>query len=776
MEQSQSGKIRYTVKYFSSAPASVLARHPFHTFSQDEPPLELQRAHQEDGANPIVEIITEVDALNSDGIGTSLRDAANIRATHMIIHSETLSQMIRDVVKFYPGQNLTGTSLVIHEPYACLMHHMSDLEHLIAFDRDPTELEHVQALLEFLRPRYQQQYVPAEERSSAAQPTVRFDDLWATMKPGSLAYTDWDGHRIGCVIGKSIRLPPKPSYDLPERWSVDFWFLQVHWPSDQIGCVSHTAVIDQFDGEKPTTSLPIYPAEFLDVTDQGKTKRRFTDRSRKVCEILWGESMYMEYDGECMDHDKQSYTGRIIVGGSYGIEELYPKHNWKFGWVPPNEVMKKDADVPLSEIELMVNPKRDHREILTVDHLFILSPCLSAFRLSNNDWVPITVENIRHLPEHHNFPSPIISTRNLEVITALVGSQDCEDGRRPLLSKKQGNGVIILLHGPPGVGKSYTLEYVSLTSGRPLLTLGTNDLGTSHDKLQTTLLRWFSLAFTRALGLFEGTLFLTVSRIDTIDEGVHSRLSLSVFLPPLSIPARGRIWSNLERRLNSEGTLLHRSATRFLHSPEARAVDFNGHEINHCFKVAIALATAQAKRSEGNVVIVKDSHFKEAMNVEHEFRQYMRSLSGYSIDKLTKRDKLRNDSFLQEREYPSLSDSDSSISAPEDEEAEDIPISIPREQVKSLLETSQRSVTLNSDSDLCIPDLNRAGWDAFRAAGAKELFRKTKFYAIDVLEGEPLIKLHIDNQKRRKRQNLTQKGARQAHLSLARQRYLRESE
>ncbi len=225
---------------------------------------------------------------------------------------------------------------------------------------------------------------------------------------------------------------------------------------------------------------------------------------------------------------------------------------------------------------------------------------------------------------------------------------------------------------------------------------------------------------------------------------------------------------------------MHRSATRFLHSSEARAVDLNGHEIDHCFKVAIALATAQAKRSEGNVVIVKDSHFKEAMNVEHEFRQYMRSLSGYSIDKLTKRDKLRNDSFLQEREYPSLSDSDSSISAHEDEEAEgddseisssvsipkeqakrssaDIPISIPKEQAKSLLETSQRSVTLNSDSDLCIPDLNRAGWDAFRAAGAKELFRKTKFYAIDVLEGEPLIKLHIDNQKRRKRQNLTQKG------------------
>lgn len=48
--------------------------------------------------------------------------------------------------------------------------------------------------------------------------------------------------------------------------------------------------------------------------------------------------------------------------------------------------MKKDPDLPLSEVELMVNPKTDHRDVLTVDHFFILSPCMSAFRLSSNDW------------------------------------------------------------------------------------------------------------------------------------------------------------------------------------------------------------------------------------------------------------------------------------------------------------------------------------------------------------------------------------------------------
>lgn len=50
-------------------------------------------------------------------------------------------------------------------------------------------------------------------------------------------------------------------------------------------------------------------------------------------------------------------------------------------------------------------------------------------------------------------------------------------------------------------------------------------------------------------------------------------------------------------------------------------------------------------------------------------------------------------------------------------------------------------------------------WDAFRATSKTELFRKTKLHAIDVLKGEPLIKLHVHHQKRRRHQTLSRKKA-----------------
>lgn len=108
MEQSHSDKIRYTVQYFNYLPTGVSAAYPIHTVSRDEPPLDPRRVHQQGDTNPVIEIVTAADAVNSSGKGIALdkldsSNATNTRGTRMIIHSESLSQTIRDVVKFYAG-------------------------------------------------------------------------------------------------------------------------------------------------------------------------------------------------------------------------------------------------------------------------------------------------------------------------------------------------------------------------------------------------------------------------------------------------------------------------------------------------------------------------------------------------------------------------------------------------------------------------------------------------------------------------------------------------
>jgi hypothetical protein len=73
---------------------------------------------------------------------------------------------------------------------------------------------------------------------------------------------------------------------------------------------------------------------------------------------------------------------------------------------------------------------------------------------------------------------------------------------------------------------------------------------------------------------------------------------------------------------------LHPTVTRFLLSSRAHAVNWNGHEVKHCFNTAIALAAAEANQKAHNIIIVQDYGFKEAMNMAHESLEYLKSVLG----------------------------------------------------------------------------------------------------------------------------------------------------
>ncbi|KAK8140098.1 hypothetical protein PG984_000164 [Apiospora sp. TS-2023a] len=522
---------------------------------------------------------------------------------------------------------------------------MRAFEHILGSEEDTVKVKHVEVLLKFLRPKYERQFIAASNRLSSSQPTVRFEDMWILMKPGSLAYTNWDGQWIGCVIGKSTKLPPKPVHGYPQCWSIEYWFLQVHWPSDQIRFAINSVVINKFEGEQLVTSLPLYPADLHDAEDNGERKRHLTERGQRTHEILLDDSRYMSYEGECLTRSKQHISGDIIVGGADEAEELTSTHCWRFPWVPPNEIFQPSD--PLGAIELLIN-----------------------------------AENTRSLDLPTEITVPAIGKNKLKAINAMVDCTNRGNALRPSkTSGTRGAGTVVLLHGPPGVGKSYTVEYISMKARRPLILLSGLQLNTSRESMEQTLKKWFSLGekwnaifhidncdeifmsakarhegrgapqqtFTRALEQFNGLLFLTTTRIGLIDEYVFSFANLMIRFEKLENRARLEIWRGLEKRFRTHDSkvVLSPNITTFL-TRSVRMIDLNGHEMSHCFKVAIALAASMPKHpgsNEGDKIIVDDEHFKEAINMAHESRQYMSSIHGG--DESTRASSLayRNDKF-----------------------------------------------------------------------------------------------------------------------------------
>ena len=45
-----------------------------------------------------------------------------------MINSRALQDILRDIVAYYPSQNLTGKSILIYSPYSILFHYYAELK------------------------------------------------------------------------------------------------------------------------------------------------------------------------------------------------------------------------------------------------------------------------------------------------------------------------------------------------------------------------------------------------------------------------------------------------------------------------------------------------------------------------------------------------------------------------------------------------------------------------------------------------------------------------
>lgn len=176
------------------------------------------------------------------------------------------------------------------------------------------------------------------------------------------------------------------------------------------------------------------------------------------------------------------------------------------------------------------------------------------------------VESFNHL---------VLCHTKKELVQALIASHSRSDKSADVIEGK-GNGLILLLHGGPGTGKTLTAESVAELTHRPLYRVTCGDIGTNAEKVEGYLETVFYLGtkwdcvvlideaeifleersqtdlrrnalvsvFLRVLVYYDGILILTSNRIGTFDEAFKSRVQLTLHYPPLKRSGRHRIWSN----------------------------------------------------------------------------------------------------------------------------------------------------------------------------------------------------------------------------------------
>lgn len=96
---------------------------------------------------------------------------------------------------------------------------------------------------------------------------------------------------------------------------------------------------------------------------------------------------------------------------------------------------------------------------LTADELLLCSATLKGYSLRNKKWLTFSIGAVKDIRYNEGaFDSLVLPEDHKELILALTESQVANKGRFDDVIQGKGKGMIMLLSGPPGVGKTLTAE------------------------------------------------------------------------------------------------------------------------------------------------------------------------------------------------------------------------------------------------------------------------------------------------------------------------------
>ncbi|KAH9931585.1 P-loop containing nucleoside triphosphate hydrolase protein [Fomitopsis serialis] len=587
----------------------------------------------------------------------------------LTIKSPYLRTACQDVIGDIPGLSWTVDPLelsidLLVSAYPRFVEYQSDLKK--STDRLSDEdnvLRSLEVLLDYLRTDFQATI--SQISNLLAHEEISSDLLYAILIPGTLLVTTDPSTGEPCVLQLKSFAKGTTSYTLngegldviddPQDNNTD----NVSAPAGattKFGRVLRSIQIPHFRGVVKINTLSAYPMSYH--SNEARLKEALLARARKWMKLSGVH--HMHYQGTAVI-GVETQCGRVYI--KYQTDSRTIIDRGAFKQNNANYAMSQPAAVQASQPRQRSRPNRRRRgepavkaETLRVktesqsvglpdDELILASPVLYGFSLSDKMWLEFNVEKVRPIAwSDEPFTNLVLPGNRRDLLRSLVEAHNSNLDFDDFVQGK-GQGLVINLFGPPGVGKTLSAEATSEHLKRPLYMIGGGDLGADANTVDTTLKRVFSIAarwraivlideadvfleqrsmhdlmrnamvavFLRHVEYYRGILFLTTNRVKAFDPAFLSRIHVALRFQELSKEAKLKIWQAFLQKVKVDDL------------PSDEIDNLVGREVNgRQIKNATRTATSLAK-SRGEKLGYK--HLAETLDTMVEFENEFTAIS-----------------------------------------------------------------------------------------------------------------------------------------------------
>ncbi|KAJ5415702.1 hypothetical protein N7465_004397 [Penicillium sp. CMV-2018d] len=520
----------------------------------------------------------------------------------IIVQSERLKEFLKRALDNYPGVTTNLQRLEIASPFRPFVHRWEAITKLRDEEQDPTTKAHVDMFYHIMDEELRD--VIDRKNDLVAKGVITHDLTWTILEPQDVVLSSTGGTLRAYLLVQSSSEDETSGNDYLEMEYVGF-------DGSKFGYKYTGFMIPSFVGTVPITSLPYFPLRYHPKKDT--LRESLIARGKK----------WEAYKGYHFKAYEEPSTGTNSKSRGDNLRDT--NHHVKSRVIIDIDAYKLFARMTLVTVDREIDGELDDSQRL------IATPTLYGYSLSNKEWSTFLVDHLKDIEwDEKAFESLVLPREQQglkEVVLAVAKAQSKKVDDFDDVVRGKGQGFIMQLSGPPGVGKTLTAESVAEVMRVPLYVMSAGDLGVDARSFETKLKdilklipKWGAVLlldeadvfmeardstnldrnelvsiFLRMLEYYEGILFLTTNRTQNIDPAFESRIHLSLAYKDLDAESRRQVWTQFLNRSSDIEAFTDEQLDHVAKSP------LNGRQIKNVIKTAGLLAW-----SKGNELRYED--------------------------------------------------------------------------------------------------------------------------------------------------------------------------